>query len=287
MRLHQLNEVIGHCFALIENGNIIEALNILEEHLPQQQKEIVQYKSRFNSLEKDYNKGKISQEYRDVELNKIRHACLSIVDSLSYNELQTYPIKNKNRKKIDIPDHPFIEGLKPFVELESKIFFGRSKPILQLLGTFLSSSHGIQDRRIIRLTGSSGVGKSSFLQAGVLPRLNGQGWDTTYHICTNIIDCIKKIETFLSTIHIKNKSLLVLDQIETIFLDNKLSEEKKIAAALINCCKYYPNVFVILSYRKEYHLEFGKMFEGDLKKYEIISSSPRLFSLIAFSSCVI
>ncbi|WP_254624223.1 serine/threonine-protein kinase [Myxococcus sp. CA033] len=62
-----------------------------------------------------------------------------------------------------------VPGLAPFSEAQAELFFGRKEEtgvVLRLLDEARSGG-----RRWIQLEGPSGVGKSSLLQAGVLPRL--------------------------------------------------------------------------------------------------------------------
>src|SRR5690349_6981241 len=55
-------------------------------------------------------------------------------------------------------------GLRPFVEDESDIFFGREKQTDQLLARLARN-------RFIAVTGPSGCGKSSLVKAGMIPAL--------------------------------------------------------------------------------------------------------------------
>jgi WD40 repeat protein/energy-coupling factor transporter ATP-binding protein EcfA2 len=59
--------------------------------------------------------------------------------------------------------HPF-PGLRPFEEDEDHLFFGREKPITELLSRLRTS-------RFLAVIGTSGSGKSSLIKAGLLPSL--------------------------------------------------------------------------------------------------------------------
>ncbi len=68
------------------------------------------------------------------------------------------------------PDRPPYRGLKPFEAEDAGIFFGRDAPIVEALDAL----RGIKEAaapRIVAILGASGAGKSSFLRAGLLPRL--------------------------------------------------------------------------------------------------------------------
>lgn len=62
-----------------------------------------------------------------------------------------------------LPDNPFV-GLRPFNSSESMLFFGRRRQIEELLK--ILNSH-----RFVAVVGSSGCGKSSLIQAGLIPDL--------------------------------------------------------------------------------------------------------------------
>lgn len=62
-----------------------------------------------------------------------------------------------------------VPGLAPFSEAQAELFFGRKEETGAVLGLLDEARSG--GRRWVQLEGPSGVGKSSLLQAGVLPRL--------------------------------------------------------------------------------------------------------------------
>jgi WD40 repeat protein len=68
------------------------------------------------------------------------------------------------------PDRPPYRGLRPLEAEDAGIFFGREAPILEALGRLLGLRSEASPRLLVVL-GASGSGKSSFLRAGLLPRL--------------------------------------------------------------------------------------------------------------------
>ena len=69
-----------------------------------------------------------------------------------------------------IGDCPY-QGLSAFLEKDARFFFGREAFVDQLVNN-LANNHPV-----IMVVGASGSGKSSIVQAGLLPRLrNPQGW---------------------------------------------------------------------------------------------------------------
>ena len=59
--------------------------------------------------------------------------------------------------------NPF-PGLRPFMEEEADLFFGRDRQSDELV-------HRLASRRFLAVVGTSGSGKSSLVRAGLLPSL--------------------------------------------------------------------------------------------------------------------
>jgi hypothetical protein len=70
----------------------------------------------------------------------------------------------------DDPHRPPYRGLKPLESEDAGIFFGRDAPVVEALDKFRGLRRGAAPRLMVIL-GASGSGKSSFLRAGLLPRL--------------------------------------------------------------------------------------------------------------------
>jgi tetratricopeptide (TPR) repeat protein len=72
------------------------------------------------------------------------------------------------------PDRPPYRGLKPLEAEDAGIFFGRDAPIIDALDTLRGAREAAPPRLLVIL-GASGTGKSSFLRAGLWPRLTRDG----------------------------------------------------------------------------------------------------------------
>ncbi|MDI3290998.1 serine/threonine-protein kinase [Polyangium sp. 15x6] len=66
-------------------------------------------------------------------------------------------------------------GLQPFSEAQAELFFGRERETRELVA-MLDEMRNDGSRTWLQIEGPSGTGKSSLVQAGVLPRLAGQPW---------------------------------------------------------------------------------------------------------------
>lgn len=80
----------------------------------------------------------------------------------SQNPLHNLPLPNKYYA--NLPSSPYT-GLNYFREKDAAIFFGRGAEIRNLHNTIM------EDNRVILMHGKSGVGKSSLLFAGLIPRM--------------------------------------------------------------------------------------------------------------------
>lgn len=67
-------------------------------------------------------------------------------------------------------DRPPYRGLRPLEAEDAGIFFGRDAPIIEALGA-LRGLRETTPPRLLVILGASGAGKSSFLRAGLFPRL--------------------------------------------------------------------------------------------------------------------
>jgi TIR domain len=69
------------------------------------------------------------------------------------------------------PDRPPYRGLSPLEADDAGIFFGRDAPVIEALGRLRAMRDTTPPPRLLVILGASGAGKSSFLRAGLLPRL--------------------------------------------------------------------------------------------------------------------
>ena len=92
--------------------------------------------------------------------------------------------QHRTEQRLTSPAHPAWDsdrspfpGLEAFTEQDSAVFFGRDAEIAELLSR-LHPVVGGQAHRLVAVVGPSGVGKSSLVQAGVMPGLRQRrsGW---------------------------------------------------------------------------------------------------------------
>jgi TPR repeat protein len=71
---------------------------------------------------------------------------------------------------VNDPNRPPYRGLRPLEADDAGIFFGRDAPVIEAIDRLRGLREAVPPRLLVIL-GASGAGKSSFLRAGILPRL--------------------------------------------------------------------------------------------------------------------
>ena len=169
--------------------------------------------------------------------------------------------------KLARTETPFV-GLKPFKRENARIFFGRSREIYDLCYKIAKQP----DRKVALLNGYSGTGKSSLLQAGLIPRMEGQGWKVAYRRREE--DPINGLPGALKLLlddvggAPEEQQLLILDQVEEAITDRiegLPNELEDVIQALGVAFQKYPNRHFILGFRSEQTARIIPL----LKKYQL------------------
>lgn len=167
----------------------------------------------------------------------------------------------------ELPAKPF-KNLYYYTEADTEIFFGRCQAILSTIQLLDSS-----EEPILILHGGTGVGKSSFLHAGLIPRLKAPS--RQQHVHWKRYNELDHNESLLEQIfgskdpkYIHNKlnvsspsglpTVLVIDQLEEIFFDQdrtRLDELLDILRVILYSEQKRPNAKIIFSLRKEWYAD--------------------------------
>lgn len=155
---------------------------------------------------------------------------------------------------IRYPNTPF-RNLEWFRREDARIFFGRRNAISTVLA-YLGAPRSDQ---VILLYGQSGVGKSSFLHAGLLPRLEAQ-YTASYFRREKNLDLstsLAALETLSETID--RPCVVIVDQAEAAFagdVEEGEAELNTFTQKLAQLAAQHPDLRVIISFRKEYFADF-------------------------------
>jgi len=95
-------------------------------------------------------------------------------DAAEIRGLMTRLLRPQAAAAVQDERSPFV-GLRHFEEQDAALFFGREDEV----GGFVER---LRSQTVLSITGPSGAGKTSFIRAGVLPRLREQGRWTALHV---------------------------------------------------------------------------------------------------------
>ena len=154
-----------------------------------------------------------------------------------------------------LPHHPapFL-GLRYFDRNAARLFFGRTRELLDFFGRIENP-----EVRLICLYGHSGVGKSSFLAAGVRPRLESFR-QVHYERRKKTEGLGKQVEKLYALPKTPGKApVYMLDQVEEIFTDPLPGEPDYFAQTLAELIRTEPKATVVLGFRSDYLLEMSDL----------------------------
>lgn len=181
-----------------------------------------------------------------------------------------------NKKYYESLPYPPFRYLQYYTKNDAAIFFGRGYEIRSLF----ESIHK-EEESIILLYGQSGVGKSSLLNAGLIPYIESQ-FSVIY---LRRDDNIGLSKTLVESINVGDSRtcikplLIILDQVEE-FSTKPLNSTKdelgdliyEIRRSIFNNSRF--NGKLILSYRKEYHADIENRLRENYISYESIYLEP-------------
>lgn len=191
------------------------------------------------------------------------------------NPLYGLPILSQD---FNLPEDPY-RFLRRFERRHAALFFGRGTYIRDVYQR-LTDTHSAP---VLLLYGQSGVGKSSLLEAGVLPRLEQSCTplylrrDPNRGLTQTLTDALKTDSATLKSAWLEHESskgrplVIILDQMEEVFTrpreddPNELLHFMQLVQALFDHPRDRPQGRLVLSYRKEYHPEI----EAQCRQLEI------------------
>lgn len=164
----------------------------------------------------------------------------------------------------DIPDPrehheaPYL-GLPFFSRTAARLFFGRTREILEFFKLVRDP-----DVQLVSLFGHSGVGKSSLLAAGVLPRLEAA--HSPFYERRRITEHPNGIASQLDRLRREPKTagkppVYILDQVEEIFTDPLPGEPQAFVESLRRAVKEEPTATIVLGFRSDFQMDVAGLLE--------------------------
>lgn len=194
--------------------------------------------------------------------------CQNIADTL--NHIISEYDEKKSKKDGPIGEQPVKRNRSPykylnsFEEEDSDIFFGREKELVDLCTRVEATS------QILVVSSKSGYGKTSMINAGLIPKLRERGeYDVYYIRCGNnpweelnrsvFKKNIKASETLAATdFSSKKYQFIIIDQFEELFTGGSETEIATFREGINNFLHDNPNTKLILSIREDFYHMIGK-----------------------------
>ena len=245
---------------LISEGRIKETLwhlrasKVVQQNA-QRNQQVLLLLNRYHNWQENKRLGMHSDDELETAHNRLTMAILEFIDQLEEERLELLelpPIPDTIKR----PKHPF-KGLHWFTRDDARIFFGRNDDIRQLHEALK------EGEELILLYGQSGVGKSSLLHAGLMPRLEAN-WHVHYYRRSQYKDLNNALSNLLKTLK-KDRTVIILDQVEEIFTNpGEAMELEKNEMIRLMTEVYQQNnaVQFILGFRKEYLAEIRDLVEA-------------------------
>ncbi len=180
--------------------------------------------------------------------------------------LAEYPLPAGVSDLLDDHPSPYL-GLTYFERTAARLFFGRTREMLEFFSLVEDA-----DVRLVSLFGHSGVGKSSFLAAGVLPRLEATRQP---HYERRNKTAAKGLATQLDHLRAQPKipgkpPVFILDQVEEIFTDPLPGEREAFVERLRAAVREEPDATIVLGFRSDYQLDvFDLLARVDCRQAEL------------------
>ncbi len=164
-------------------------------------------------------------------------------------------------------------NLEAFTEADAAFFFGRRRVIEQLVDNLQN------EPRFLAVFGASGSGKSSVVQAGLIPQLrNGAlpGSDRWKIIVTRPTD--SSFQQHLANLNqLSAHVLLVIDQFEELFVAYEEETRAEVIIQLVHLLKDLPHVTLIIVMRDDFYSLFVQQEElGTWLKWGLINVWPTI-----------
>src|SRR6266516_436783 len=143
-------------------------------------------------------------------------------------------------------------NLDAFTEADAKFFFGRERVVEELVGSLVA------EPRFLAVFGPSGSGKSSVVQAALIPRLrrgdvpDSDRWEI---IVTRPSDhSFAHLVTNVQQAH--RHTLLIIDQFEELFVTSIEAVRQDIIASLTQLLEHSPRTSIVFVLRDDFYSHF-------------------------------
>ena len=183
-----------------------------------------------------------------------------LFEALYLSSILRKPSENNQKKPLELPNNPYMY-LESFKEENRDFFFGRDLVVKDIL------QHIMRADQITVLSAESGFGKTSIINAGVVPCLKeseqydvftvrsfGTPWLGISRVVFDAkdrltLEDLSKID--IKTISRKSRQLIVIDQFEEFFVYGE--EDVELVNNMVsNLMFFFPSIKILISIRKDF-----------------------------------
>ena len=143
------------------------------------------------------------------------------------------------------------KSLNSYTEEEADLFFGRDDEVIDIFSQINSIP---KESGLLAVLAPSGAGKSSFLQAGLIPHFKKQQWSTCFSLPG--YGGFERLSTVVKSFLQENsskKKLIIIDQFEELLHD---SESSRFIASNLKSWAGLDDSIVIVSLRNDFYKEY-------------------------------
>ncbi|MCM8526369.1 MAG: WD40 repeat domain-containing protein [Lentisphaeraceae bacterium] len=146
-------------------------------------------------------------------------------------------------------------SLSSYTEKDADLFFGRDNEIIDI---FTQIEKIPVEEGLLAVLAPSGAGKSSFLQAGVIPYFKNENWFT--YFCWPGLGGFSQVQSGIENFfnEVEGRKIIIIDQFEEYLHDG---QEADAAAEQLKKWAGREDTFVIVSLRNDFYKEYISFLE--------------------------
>lgn len=182
----------------------------------------------------------------------------TLSDIVAEVERQRQLIGGENNSRLDTARKSPYKYLNSFEEGDADIFFGREQEIAELYTRVVATN------QILVISARSGYGKTSLINAGLIPKLRSRGDCDVFSVrCLSnpwnelvqlIFKCdAEKGKVLSSTFSDKQFQFIIIDQFEEIFTSDEEDAIEIFKKNITNFLQINPNTKIIISIREDFY----------------------------------
>ena len=151
------------------------------------------------------------------------------------------------------PDRNPYLGLSTFTEKDAELFYGRHQVEESLRAK-------LKEERLVIITGATGSGKSSLIQAGLIPYFRQEKWDILpiIHPSETPLNDLDKIAKLKGNQILEKPTLLIVDQFEQLMTEGQDTQTgNEFELRLASYLERHPGLHIIIGIRSDFEIFYS------------------------------